>query len=354
MYEIMRRLMCLRRDLTPRPGGGFGTEQPSPPHARSIAAGQGCSRVAALSAMVTLAALSAAVPAAARDVINGFDLSDPLVPREYIAAGGPARDGIPALTDPRFVTARQARFLDPEDRVLGVYRNGVAKAYPLPIMNWHEVVNDRFGDEYVVVTYCPLCFSGMAFAAELEGERHEFGVSGLLYNSDVLLFDRPTESLWSQIDSFAITGPYKGRRLEPVPLVNTAWREWKRRHPGTLVLSLETGHRRNYDRDPYAWYDQSPDLMFPVRFRALGYHPKEYVLGITLDGEAKAYPVSELARAPERFEDEVGGTAIVVHYDDENVSGEIRDADGELLPGVMAYWFAWFAFHPETGIYKAE
>lgn len=117
------------------------------------------------------------------DVINGFDLSDTLIPRTEIAHGGPPRDGIPALTDPRFEPATAVSGMRDDERVLGLVRNGIAKAYPLSILTWHEIVNDRFGDEPIVVTYCPLCFTGMAFEAALDGRRHHFGVSGLLYTA---------------------------------------------------------------------------------------------------------------------------------------------------------------------------
>ena len=137
--------------------------------------------------------------------LNGFDVSDSLIPTSDIHRGGPPRDGIPALTDPAFENAGAATWLAGEDRVLGVARNGVAKAYPLGIMNWHEVVNDRFADEHIVVTYCPLCYSGMAFEAGINDERHLFGVSGLLFNSDVLLYDGNSESLWSQIMGSAVS-----------------------------------------------------------------------------------------------------------------------------------------------------
>ncbi len=302
-------------------------------------------------AWVLIAAALLALPVAAES-INGFDLSDTLVPRSEIAHGGPPRGGIPALTDPPFVSVNEATFVAEDDRVIGVARNGVAKAYPLALMNYHEIVNDRFGDEAVVVTYCPLCFTGMAFKATADGKRLLFGVSGLLYNSDVLLYDRLSESLWSQLLQRAISGPMKGQNLTVLPSVNTTWREWRRRYPQTRVLSWETGHLRHYDRDPYALYDQSPDIMFPVRFRAQGYHPKEYVIGIELDGVARAYPVSELARGAAEFRDQIGAHTVVVHYDDFNVSGEIRNENGALLPFVQAYWFAWYAFHPDTQVYK--
>ena len=293
-------------------------------------------------------------PGAARDVVNGFDLNKTSVPRELIAGGGPPRDGIPALTDPDFLPASEATYLKEDDRLLGVVYNGVAKAYPLPVMNWHELVNDCFDGEPVLVTYCPLCFTGMAFKAGFNGKRQKFGVSGLLYNSDVLLYDVTGESLWSQIMGEAIAGPRMGQPLESVPLVNTSWRDWRKRHPDTLVLSRETGHRRDYERDPYAWYDQSHDLAFPVAFRSHGYHPKEYVLGLKIDGRARAWPVSELMKAALPLKDRLGDKDVVIHYDDDNVTAEAREADGELLSGVMAYWFAWYAFHPQTEVYTAD
>lgn len=274
------------------------------------------------------------------------------MPRDEIAHGGPPRDGIPALTDPKFVGAAQAGFLKDEDRVLGLAYAGKAKAYPLAILNWHEIVNDRFGGVPVVVTYCPLCYSGMVFEAMIAGRRHHFGVSGLLYNSDVLLYDRQSESLWSQLMAQAVSGPMKARRLTSLPLVNTTWRDWRKRHPDTRVLSRDTGHSRDYDGDPYAPYGQSPELMFPVAFRSKGYHPKERVLGIELDGVARAYPVSELSRGPAEFRDRIGQREVTVRFDDDNVSGQILDAGGKPLPAIQAYWFAWYAFHPETTIYR--
>ncbi|NIR48043.1 DUF3179 domain-containing protein, partial [candidate division KSB1 bacterium] len=144
---------------------------------------------------------------------NGFDLSGSLIPPDEILAGGPPRDGIPAIDNPKFVSPSEADFLQPEDRVLGIDRNGVAKAYPIKIVNWHEIINDRFGDEAVVVTYCPLCGSGVAFSAEINAKATTFGVSGLLYNNDVLLYDRRTKSLWSQLMGKAVTGPLKAEEL---------------------------------------------------------------------------------------------------------------------------------------------
>ena len=152
------------------------------------------------------------VPASALQM-NGFDLTGASVPIDEIHHGGPPRDGIPSIDQPRFVSAVEADFLKPDDRVLGFHRPGIARAYPISILNWHEVVNDRVGGEPIAVTFCPLCGTGMVFSTRVDGRDLTLGVSGLLYNSDVLLYDRQTESLWSQIMSEAVSGPMKGSRL---------------------------------------------------------------------------------------------------------------------------------------------
>jgi hypothetical protein len=140
--------------------------------------------------------------------------------------------------------------------------------------------------------------------------------------------------------------------LKQVAMINTTWGDWRARHRDTLVLSSETGHRRDYGRDPYAGYERSPDVLFPVKFRAQGYHPKEPVLGIQIDGVTRAYPVSELAHGPAEFRDRIGEREVIVRYDDASTSAEILGPDGKVLPSVMAYWFAWYTFNPETQVYK--
>ena len=184
--------------------------------------------------------------------LNGFDLSETTVPAADLLPGGPPKDGIPALTDPDFIAAEEVSFLEPNDRVLGVIANGVTKAYPLSIMTRHEIVNDTFDGRPVVVTYCPLCFAGMVFDARIEGRRQTFGVSGLLYNSDVVLYDRETESLWSQLLQQAISGPRRGQALTLLHSTNTTWSDWRERHPGTLVLSDHTGFAVDFGRHTLA------------------------------------------------------------------------------------------------------
>lgn len=185
---------------------------------------------------------------------NGFDIGNASVPVQAIERGGPPKDAIPAIDSPRFVSARQSGLTD-DDRVLGVALQGAARAYPVRILNWHEVVNDRFGDRAVVVTYSPRCGAGMAFEARPGAAASSFGVSGLLYNGDALLYDRATQSLWSPLLQAAVSGPLVGARLQPVPLTHTSWAGWRSRHPGTEVLSTDTGFERDYRRDPWIALD---------------------------------------------------------------------------------------------------
>ena len=284
---------------------------------------------------------------------NGFDLDGALVPQADIHPGGPPRDGIPAIDRPRFVDAGQADFLAPGDRVLGIDRHGIRRAYPVRILNYHEIVNDRFGDEAVVVTYCPLCGTGMAFLARVQGRPRSFGVSGLLYKSDMLLYDRETQSLWSQLRRQAISGPSRGARLQQIVLDHTSWADWSRRFPDTQVLSTHTGYRRDYSVSPYPGYARSEALYFPVGAIDRRYHPKERVVGVTLNGVHKAYPFAELSRMRAPLRDQVAGRDIRVVFDAQHRTGRVLGQDGEVLPSTIAYWFAWTAFHPDTLVWRA-
>jgi uncharacterized protein DUF3179 len=293
-------------------------------------------------------------PAAVAESKNGFVLDDALVPAEEILEGGPGRDGIRSLDYPDFIAAADANYLKSKDRVLGIELNGIARAYPLRILNYHEIVNDTFGGKALVVTYCPLCNSGIAFDARVGGTRLEFGVSGLLYNSDVLLYDRQSGSLWSQIDKTAISGAMKGTRLVALPLTHTTWRDWLARHPDTEVLTNETGFRRDYGSDPYLGYRRTGSLMFPVAGRNPEYRNKSLVLGLEIDGRFKAYPFGELRKSPELFADQFQGQEFEVRFDKKNDAASIVNANGDELPVLIAYWFAWYAFHPESEIYAAD
>lgn len=309
-------------------------------------------RLKVLAAVLTLAvALLAASWATDR---HGFDLSTHSIPLEQIADGGPGKDGIPAILSPHFVPPPQADFLAPDERVLGLSRGTKAKAYPIKILNWHEVVNDRLDGRPVVVTYCPLCGTGIAFDATLGNETYTFGVSGLLYQSDLLMYDHQTESLWSQVSMEAVAGPLTGSKLEPLYLVHTTWREWRTEHPDTLVLSTRTGYARDYSRDPYEGYARRRDLMFDVTHFDPTYHPKAWVVGVDVGGTAKAYAFSELERMESPIRDRVNGKPLLIQFDPRAASATVSDEEGNPVPSVTAYWFAWYAFHPDTATFQAR
>lgn len=194
----------------------------------------------------------------------------------------------------------------------------------------------------------------MVFDANVKNRNLKFGVSGLLYQSDMLLYDHQTESLWSQIKSEAVTGPMTGSRLKLLASTHTNWEAWKKKHPHTNVLSDKTGFRRPYDRDPYQGYESSSRLMFDVNLRNSKFHPKEKVIGIEIGGGAKAYPFSELSKTTSPVKDVFNKIPIQIHYDGKTKTAVIRDSNNKELPSVVGFWFAWYAFHPKTKVFVAK
>lgn len=286
--------------------------------------------------------------------LSDFDLSKHSVPLDQIVPGGPGKDGIPAILKPVFVPAREAGFLKDEDRILGLSQGGEAKAYPIKILNWHEIVNDTIGGKPVVVTYCPLCGTGIGFEAAVQGRPHTFGVSGLLYQSDLLMYDHQTQSLWSQIGMEAVAGPLTGSKLIHIFLDHTTWGEWRVAHPNTVALSTKTGYFRNYDRDPYLGYAQSAEMMFDTKHFDPRYHPKEWVLGIEVKGAFKAYPFAELKKVKGPLTDQINEQKVRILFNPRALSASVTDADSQPMPSVVAFWFAWYAFHPDTQVFTAN
>lgn len=284
---------------------------------------------------------------------SALDYSNSLISVDEIYSGGPPKDGIPALIDPDFIVPQKATYLLPHDRVIGVEINGQAKAYPLKILNWHELVNDRLAGEDILVTYCPLCGSGIVFNATIREKRVLFGVSGLLYKSDVLFYDLATESLWSQLAMKSITGAYSGTNLQRVPLVVTTWREWTTKYPETQVLSIDTGYERDYGTDPYFIYSVTSQIHFPNLDKDRRLDPKQWVYGILVGETPKAYPLSELVRSKQPISDTVNGISFHIDYDRVEKTVRIFSAENQLVAGVECYWFAWSSFYPQTQVYRA-
>ena len=284
-----------------------------------------------------------------------FDFSKLTIPRGEIHSGGPPKDGIPALNKPVFVAAAEARFLKPDDRVIGVELGGKAKAYPLRILTWHEIVNDQLAGVPLAVTFCPLCDSVEAFDRRTPGGVKLFGVSGLLYNSNVLMFERgkTPEILCSQIKAEVVSGRRSGERLKTLPVELTTWQAWRTRHPRTQVLSTNTGHSRDYAVDPYRGYLDRPDLIFGVRPMSRRLAVKAKVLGVWTGRTARAYPLADLAQSQAPLKQQIDERRFTLQYDPRAKSVRVTHADAG-VEWMYSLWFAWYAFHPKTEVFSAR
>lgn len=298
-------------------------------------------------------ALTAGCVTAGSIVLNGFDVSDGLI-SSYEISEGAHREGIAALTDPPVVAALDATHMRDADRVLALEINGEARAYPIRIMNWHEVVNDELGGVPVAVTYSPLCGSGVAFDRRVGGDTLTFGVSGLLYNNNTLMYDFASNALWSQLGAVAVTGPKRGSALTVLPVVETTWFYWRSVDPvNRTVLAEPSGYGHDYASDHYSDYAASTQIHFPVQSRDRRFHPKNPVYGVMVGADALAFPLDELKQVNGRQMALVGGRAVYIEHT--SMSDEIyASVDGAAIAGVRAYWFAWSAFHPETRVFRAS
>ena len=312
-----------------------------------------CACLGRLALVFALVLCSSAVLA---KTVNGFDLSGASVPASEISQGGPPRDGIPAIDQPKFVAVAEVDWLEDDALVLGLQYNDQTRAYPIEILNWHELVNDVFGDQGVLISFCPLCGTGMAFNAEVEGERLDFGVSGLLHNSDILFYDRQSDSLWSQIKREAITGRWQDIQLQQLPLEHTTWKKWREANPQSQVLDNKQGFSRNYKDDPYSGYEKTRRLFFKVAGPKRGaYHPKERVLGLVEGDQTLAIPFVELrSQAKDEFTIDFSGEPVTIVWDEDTNTATAKTEDGQIRVHTIAFWFAWSAFHPKTEVFKAD
>ncbi|MEX0279411.1 MAG: DUF3179 domain-containing protein [Ruegeria sp.] len=297
---------------------------------------------------------------------------------EEIAWGGVSKDGIPSLDNPTLISASRADYLRGDDLVFGVAINGDERAYPLRIMGWHEMFNEVIGGVPVALAYCTLCGSGILFETQVSGRRKPlvFGSSGFLYRSNKLMFDRETHSLWNQYTGKPVVGPLvnSGIELKQRPVVITTWDSWKTSHPDTKVLSLNTGHRRNYGSGVvYRDYFASNALMFPAVVDQSQHRQKDYVFTIRQFGAARAWPLDAFART-RVINDAIANRPLVLignadkravrAYERESHRFTVSDGglldqsgqkwrlteealiapDGSELPrvaGHISYWFAW-------------
>jgi hypothetical protein len=263
--------------------------------------------------------------------------------------GCPARDCIPSIDTPEFVAAADASHVADDDVVIAISFGGEHRAYPARILDHHEIVNDTIAGEPIAVTWCPLCGSAVGVRRRINGEITEFGVSGVLYNSDLVFYDRATETFWDQVEARGIVGPLTGEKLTLVPVTMTRWSRWRDAHPDTVVLSTNTGFDEDYSADHYGKYRDSTQLYFPVSNEDGRVHPKSVVFGFDIDGKAVAYTESLLRNHGSYRHDLDGAELAVTLHEDGSVTLQRDGNDGVLRP-IRLYWFAWYTFHPQTDL----
>ena len=332
---------------------------------------------------------------------NEGESSGWLIPFDEVQDGGPGKDGIPSIDTPVFVDSSTEEWHAMPARVLvvGIIDNGVAKAYPHHILNWHEVVNDNTEGSHITLSYCPLTGSAISWQnSAVTGANKTFGVSGLLYNSNLILYDRATDSNWSQMQIRAVSGSQSGTDLTErlIQNVETTWEQWQAWYPDSLLLSAEQGFSRNYNNYPYGDYLRSSRLLFEVdNSDDTRMHPKQRALGIITESEVKVYQISEFMDDIDVINDTVGGEAMVVigsrmqgfgiafssqlsdgstleftavqdgtlfHLEDQNgehwnlhgegVSDGVQGQQLTMAKHYIAFWFSWAAFFGDVNIHQ--
>ena len=304
------------------------------------------------------------------------------------------RDAIPPIHNPKYESASDATWLSSDDIVLGYIGGDQTWAYPIKILNYHEIVNENIGGEEVLISYCPLCYSGIVFSRRLGDRVLTFGNTSALYESDMVMLDYETGSYWWQVAGEAIVGELTGDRLEVLPSMTLTWGEWKRLHPDTLVLSRDTGYSRPYERDSlggYVDYLSRGGFAFPISETAKDRRlsPATIILAVKVGEEVRGFPVVELGLRA--IMDNVGGREIAVFTNPDGLTGAVyepmaagrkltfetqgetfsdretgstwdlagRAIEGSLkgeqlqaLPSMIAFWFAIVASEPGITIYE--
>jgi hypothetical protein len=293
------------------------------------------------------------------------DFSKTLVPLDEFQPGGPPKDGIPAIDTPHFTRADEVDWLEDREPVIAVEVGGETRGYPIQILTWHEIVNDEIRGTPVAVTFCPLCNTAIVFDRRVEGNMLDFGTTGKLRDSDLVMYDRETESWWQQFSGEALVGEHAGKELEQLPAQIVAWSDFRRDHPSARVLDKETGFVREYGANPYAGYDSvDSSPLFAVRNGDDDrLPPKERVVYVEVGDDAFALPFTSLAKE-RTIELETDAGQIVVRWrpgvasalDEATVAGgrDIGAAsvrlDDEPYPFSEPFWFVVAAFRPDIEI----
>jgi len=283
------------------------------------------------------------------ELSDEYDLQGLTIPKDEIHTLLP-RDAIPALTDPKTLAAEDSKWLDDDDRVILVEVEGERYGVPLDILDWHEIVNTTVGGEPVAVTYCPLCDSATVFSRRVTpagGDEKpvvlEFGVSGALYNSNVLMYDRKHKGLWSQLGMVAVSGPLAKTELDMIPVRLMPFAEIKKQWPGTPIVSTETGHKRAYGHSAYERYFANDKLMVPVREYDKQLPAKTLGIGISLEGDAWFIPADAIGEGGFTLETAKGDVRI-----ERNPAGVELARAPEAVKSAQTFYYAWTAFYPHS------
>lgn len=325
---------------------------------------------------------------------------------DELQSGGPPRDGIPPIDKPKFVTIQEASsWLSQNEPLIFVNINGKTKAYPLQVLLWHEIVNDSIENTKIAVTFCPLCNASIVFNRELNGKTYDFGTSGLLRNSDLVMYDRQTQSLWQQFTGSAIVGDLTTEVLTQLPSSIVSFKDIREHYPSTLILSKDTGHSRSYGKNPYIGYDDINQTPFMLKAKAdERLFPMQRVSTVSINNADKAYSYSKVKRLKvinDSFENKnlvlffndnvtsaldksdiatskKSGSVLMYSsmlnnkklefyydrgiYDKQSnskwnifgvaIEGELKGQQLKPLTSGTHFWFAWAVFKPDTIIYK--
>ena len=276
--------------------------------------------------------------------INNDSQSD--YPLKDIMQGCPAVDCIPSIDSPEFISASKVDFLNDNDLIMAVTIAKETRVYPTTTLQMHEIVNDQIGDTPFAVTYCPLCGTGVVFSRIINGETVEFGVSGVLHGSDLVMYDRNNKNLWQQLTGKAFAGPDRGYQLQSIPVVMTDWKTWLKQHPDSKVLS----NSKDKVSDAYKKYRNSDKIMFGgVTDPRL--NPKRVIYGLTVDSQAIAIDF-EMIKNKKKFTLKILKSELLIQYKEDGTV-TVTDNDGKNTHQTnRSYWFAWYTFNPNTLLFK--
>jgi len=344
-------------------------------------------------------------PTRTNNNINAGNTSNWLIPRDEVVDGGPGPDGIPSVDNPEFAPVDQIEYVENDRLVVGIKVGDEVRAYPHQILDWHEIVNDKVGDEFISLTYCPLTGTGIGWDRKVDGAVTEFGVSGLLFRNNLIPYDRNSGSRWSQMQLRGVSGELAGKNIRTVKVIETTWKTWKDLYPKSEVLTRNTGFSRNYQGFAYgSSYSVNDDqILFPVQNKDDRLNNKDRVLGIISENVAdesaivRVYPLEEFGTGINLVRDHLNGqefiiagssnlnfaTAFKAVLEDgtwpefEPVEDELpvilKDEEGNRwdifgyavegprkgeklahIKSYTGYWFAWADFFPGLEIYDFE